>query len=183
MRKLFFILWLLFLSCIFWQPGVNKVDFYHFWAHFGNFGWLPYWNGKKWIKLKSCASSIPIWNVNSVFFSFSVRKGFKMTKTYQKISHFHEHATFENMAKSWDDTSRGKNIFFCISRRNKKFFFQKNRFLKKNFIENFAKSLGSHRLTPRLGNFFCISRQITKCYTRNSGFWNFANFWVFSTLL
>ena len=57
--------------------------FYHFCTHFGHFGWLPYWNVKKWIKQKSFASSIPIWSVVPIF-EFSVRKGFKMTKNWQK---------------------------------------------------------------------------------------------------
>ncbi len=56
----------------------QKSGFLPFLAHFGHFGGLPYWKGKKSIKLKSCASWIPIWNLASVF-SFSVRKGFKIT--------------------------------------------------------------------------------------------------------
>ena len=72
----FFILWLLFISCIFWPPGVKM---WNFWTYFSHFGGLPYWNGKKWIKWKRCASSIPIWSVASVF-SFSVRKCLKISK-------------------------------------------------------------------------------------------------------
>ena len=55
----FFISWLLFLSCIFWPPGIKKWFFHHFWKHFDHFGGLPYYNGKK-IKWKNCVLSIPI---------------------------------------------------------------------------------------------------------------------------
>ena len=69
----FFISWLLFLSCIFWPPGVKKSGFF---TIFGTF--QPFWRTslperKKNHKMKSCALSIPIWSVASVF-SFSVKK-------------------------------------------------------------------------------------------------------------
>ena len=67
------ILWLIPKSHIL----AKKVDFLNFFIHFGHFEGLADWKGKKLIKWKSCASSIPIWSVASVF-SFSVRKGFKM---------------------------------------------------------------------------------------------------------
>ena len=81
-----------------WWSAVDRVYFFYLWgsyflavfkvfmtflAHFGHFGWLPYQKGKKIIKWKSCASSIPIWKVASVF-SYSVRKDFKITKNWQK---------------------------------------------------------------------------------------------------
>ena len=47
-----FIIWLLFLSLIFWPQGVKKWKFYHFWTDFSHFGELPDWKGNKWIKWK-----------------------------------------------------------------------------------------------------------------------------------
>ena len=76
----FFISWILFLSYIFWPPGVKKVDFLHISAILEDF--LTEME-KKWIKWKRCASLIPNWNVASVF-SFSLRKDFKMLKNWQK---------------------------------------------------------------------------------------------------
>ena len=40
---------------------------------------------KKWIKWKSCILSIPVWSAASIF-SFSVRKGFKISENLQNRS-------------------------------------------------------------------------------------------------
>ena len=100
----------------------KKVDFSPFFTHFGHFGGLPYWNGKKWIKWKRCASSIPICNVASVF-SFSVRKGFKMSKNWsqkcltnnvqkQDISQ-EPFLTLEDVPDSWDGDEEPQMVPTC----------------------------------------------------------------------
>ena len=76
MWDFFFILWLIFLSCIFWPPRVKKVEFWPFLELFWPFWRTSYWNGKM-NKTKSVATFL-------IFSKEGLHHDQKLTKKHTK---------------------------------------------------------------------------------------------------
>ena len=85
----FFISLFFLLNCIFWPQRVKKVKFLPFLNTFWPFWRTSLKKWKKWIKPKSCTTSIPIWSVASVFFIFSkerLQNDKKIPKNVTKVT-------------------------------------------------------------------------------------------------
>ena len=82
--KLFIFLWLFSYVAYFVHQGWKNWYFDHSWTHMGHSGVLPNWKGKKYINFFLSHQDLMWWW--PLFFSFSVRKCFKMTNNWQKLA-------------------------------------------------------------------------------------------------